>query len=330
MPRLGKDAHKGCAMKCKWIVMLSVLGMWAIVVFGAKAEIRTVTFQNWDDCLELTNGVARIIVAPAAGGRIVQYSRDSGPNFFSGGYQIDIGPELEYPPNHQPLWGGRYEVEKLGPLSARLTSAKDEATGVQMVKAIELAESGAGLTVRQTMKNVGTTEIAYCLWDRTMTGATYGVFELNPKSRFPARWSIRLGESRAYRYDGTSPSSPRVKIVGDLLITVPGKKMEKVGADSMAGWIAGFRDGWLYVKRFPVSPDGNYADGGNSVEFWVDAAGTRMEIEPLSPKVKLQPGESYSFDEQWDLQRVEEKIASAEDIPRLLPHIRKAAQLPKR
>jgi len=316
-------------MKRKGTVGLSVLGAWSLLIVGAKAEIRTVTYQKWDDCVELTNGAARIIVAPSAGGRVVHYNRDNGPNFFLGGYQIDIGPELEYPPAHQPLWSGRYEVEKIGPLSVRLISPKDEATGVQIVKVLELAESGAGLVVRQMMKNVGSKEIAYCLWDRTLTGATYGLFELNPKSRFPARWSIRQGESRSYRYDGASPSSPRVKIIGDLLITVPGKKMEKVGADSVAGWIAGFRDGWLYVKQFPVYPNADYADGGNSVEFWVDPAGTRTEIEPLSPKVRLQPGESYSFDERWDLQRVEETIVGADDIPKLLPTIRKMAQLPK-
>jgi len=313
-------------MKCKWSVVLAVLAAGSVLPCGARAEIRTVTFQKWADCLEMTNGVARVVVAPAGGGRIVHYSRDDGPNFFLSGCQIDIGPELEYPPSHPALWTGRYEAEKLGPLSVRLTSAKDEATGVQIVKTLELAESGAGLTVRQTIKNVGAKEIAYCLWDRTMTGATYGFFELNAKSRFPARWSVRQGDPRSYRYDGASPASPRARIVGDLLVTVPGKKMEKVGADSMAGWIAGFRDGWLYVKRFPVYPDGDYADGGNSVEFWVDAGGRMLEIEPLSPKVKLPPGQSYSFDERWDLRRVEAKIAAAEDIPTLLPLVRDMAK----
>jgi hypothetical protein len=163
-----------------------------------------------------------------------------------------------------------------------------------------------------------------------MTGATYGFFELNSKSRFPARWSMRRGKPGTYRYDGKTPGSPRVRILDDLLITVPGKKMEKVAADSVAGWIAGFRDGWLYVKRFPVYPDGDYADGGNSVEFWVDAAGTRTEIEPLSPKVKLQSGESYSFVESWDLQRVDEDIQAVDDIPRLLPRIKEMAPLPSK
>jgi hypothetical protein len=307
-----------------------VFGVWWTAVSEVRAEIRTVAFEKWSDCLELTNGAVRLIVAPSGGGRIVYYGRDGGPNFFAGGYQLDIGPELDYPPEHKPLWGGPYKAETLGPASVRLTSPQDQATGVQLAKTIALAESGAGVAVHQAMTNVGSKEIAYCLWDRTMTRAAYGFFELNPQSRFPARWSVRLGESRAYRYDGQSPSSPRVAIVGDLLVTIPGKKMEKVAADSVAGWIAGFCDGWLYVKRFPVVSDGDFADGGNSVEFWVDPSGTRTEIEPLSPKVKLRPGESYSFDEQWDLQRVEETITRAEDVPKLMPYVRKMARWPKR
>jgi len=300
-----------CSVGCIW------LALWS----GARSELRTVTFEGRDNCLELSNGDARLVVAPGSGGRIVHYSRDGGPNFFLGGCQIDIGPELEYPPKHQPLWSGPYEAEALGPLSVRLTSPEDEATGVQLIKLIELAPTEAGVTLDVTLKNVADHEIAYCLWDRTMTRATYGFFELNSRSRFPARWSMRRGEHGSYAYDGKTPSSSRVKIVGNLLVTVPGKKMEKVAADSVAGWIAGFHDGWLYVKRFPVYPDGDYADGGNSVEIWVDAAGTRTEIEPLSPKVRLQPGDTYSFVETWELRRVEQEIRSARDIPKLLESI---------
>ncbi len=311
-------------------IMLAAICVCAMMLPKVLADVRTIKFQRWDDCLELTNGTACLVIAPSNGGRIVSYSRDDGPNFFLGGCQIDVGPELEYPPRHPLLWSGAYKAEELGPLSVRLTSSKDDATGLQLVKVVELAPSGADVTLRTTMKNIGPKAVANCLWDRTMTSATYGFFELNPKSRFPARWSMRLGKHGTWSYDGKSPGSPRVMIVDNLLITVPGKKMEKVAADSMAGWIAGFRDGWLYVKRFPVYPDGDYADGGNSVEFWVDAAGTRTEIEPLSPKVKLQPGDSYSFTESWDLRFVKEDVKAAEDIPKLLPYVKDMAPMPSK
>jgi len=313
----------------RWAVMIFIASLiCAATVLDVQAEVRACRFHNQDNCLELSNESTRIVIVPANGGRIVHYSRDDGPNFFAGGCQIDIGPELDYPPKHQQLWAGPYAAKVLGLLSVRLTSPAHEATGVQLVKVITLDQSGAGVRLCQTMKNVGTKEIAYCHWDRTMTNATHAFFKLNPSSRFPARWSMRRGQHGTYSYDGTSPHSPRVKILNDLLITVPGKKMEKVAADNVAGWMAGYREGWLYVKRFPVYAHGDYADGGNSVEIWVNAAGTRTEIEPLSPKVKLQPGESYSFTERWDLRRVEEQINTHHDIPKLVSSVKRMALEP--
>jgi hypothetical protein len=312
------------------LVVLAVCFAWSGAQPEVRAELRTVAYDSRDECLELSNGAARLVIAPADGGRIVHYSRDDGPNFFVGGCQIDIGPELEYPPSHQSLWSGPYQADALGPLSVRLTSPEDAATGVQLVKVVELASAGAGVTLRVTMKNIRDQAIAYCLWDRTMTGASYGFFELGPNSRFPARWCMRRGEHGAYTYDGKTPGSPRVRIVNNLLVTVPGNKMEKVGTDNPAGWMAGFRDGWLYVKRFPIYADGDYADSGNRMEIWVDAAGIRTEIEPLSPKFKLRPGEFHAFVESWDLRRVEDKINRADDIPKLLPYVKEMALLPSK
>jgi len=313
-------------MKRGIVAAFLACGLSAAFLPQARAEVRII---DKDFNLEMSNGTAKLIIARQQGGRVTHYSVGEGGNFFAGGFQMDIGPELEYPPRHPALWSEPYEAvaNLTGPGSVHLTSKKDDATGMQMIKEVALDPTGAGVTVRSTMKNVGEKDVAYCLWDRTMTTAQYGFFELNPKSRFPAKWSIRLGENRSYSYDGKSPSSPRVKIVDNLLVTVPGKKMEKVGADSMAGWIAGLNDeNYLYVKRFPVFPDGDYADGGNSVEFWVNPEGTRTEIEPLSPKVTLKPGESYTFTERWDLRRVEEKISGAEDIPKLMGHVNAMAQ----
>ena len=84
------------------------------MVFDVQAEIRTCRFQSQDNCLELSNESTRIVIVPANGGRIVHYSCDDGPNLFTGGCQIDIGPELDYPPKHQQLWAGPYAAKVLG------------------------------------------------------------------------------------------------------------------------------------------------------------------------------------------------------------------------
>ncbi len=325
-------------------IIWSGLAGWFVWASASQAEIQTVTFQGWTDCLEIRNGTARVIVAPSAGGRILHYSRDGGPNFLwedpraegdtlealdrwfpVGGYNLDVGPEIANLPIHLPLWLGRYAVEQLGPFSVRLTSPPDEDLPAQLVKEIKLDPSGAGLSIRQAMKNIGAQEASWCLWDRTLTIADYAFLEINPRSRFPAGWSQRQGKRGEFRYEGRSPASPRVQRVGNLLVAVPGRKTEKVGADSMAGWVAGFRNGWLYVKRFPVVADGCYGDGGNTVALYVDAQ-ERTELEPMSPTVKLAPGQMDSFDERWDLRRVEVDITKADDILRLLPIVREMAR----
>lgn len=310
-------------------VLIFILGIF-LITFASWAEMKVVSYEGLDNCLEIGNGAARIVIAPAKGGRIVHYSQGNGANFFRGGHQVDLGPELDYPPPHPALWTGAYEAKVLDDFAVRLTSAEDEATGIQIVKEFRLDKSGAGLLVKHVMQNIGDKKVAYCFWDRTMTGAEYGLFPLNKKSRFPARWSIREGKTNEWSFNGASPATPRARIVDDLLVVQPGKQEAKVAADSMAGWMAGYRANDLFVKRFPTFPAGDYADGGNIVEIWVDSAGTRMEIEPLSPKVPLEPGESYTFYQMWDLLSVDVKIESAEDVPKLLPCVKKAAKLEKK
>jgi hypothetical protein len=140
----------------RWgVIILRASLICAAMVLDVQAEVRACRFDNQDNCLELSNESTRIVIVPANGGRIVHYSSDNGPNFFAGGCQIDIGPELDYPPRHQQLWAGPYVATVLGSLSVRLTSPAHEATGVQLGKVVTLDQLGAGVTLCQTMKNVG-------------------------------------------------------------------------------------------------------------------------------------------------------------------------------
>ena len=80
--------------------VLLAIGILSFASSETRAEVRTITYQDRDGCLEMTNGAARLVIVPENGGRIVHYSAGDGPNFFLGGYQMDIGPELDYPPSH--------------------------------------------------------------------------------------------------------------------------------------------------------------------------------------------------------------------------------------
>jgi hypothetical protein len=96
---------------------------------------------------------------------------------------------------------------------------------------------------------------------------------------------------------------------GVLVVECKGKD-GKLGADSDAGWIGYARGKQLYLKTFPVSTDGLYSDGGNTVEvYWSNQVG---EIEPLSPERTLKPGERFEFTERWALLALPEEITSFE------------------
>jgi hypothetical protein len=101
----------------------------------------------------------------------------------------------------------------------------------------------------------------------------------------------------------------------------------KVGIDSPGGWIA-FSNGaagYAFTERFNVFPDGEYPDGGATVECWTVGKGRvanldyekseiyLMETEILSPLYRFEPGESRSFIIQWGACRCPGAVIEASD-----------------
>ena len=103
---------------------------------------------------------------------------------------------------------------------------------------------------------------------------------------------------------------------------MPDARELKVGADSDAGWIAYARGKVLFVKFFPTFDKANYSDGGNSVEFYCSER--IAELEPLSPEIKLKPGENYSFPEKWALYELEKEVTTHEQARALVKRVPKS------
>lgn len=280
--------------------------------------VRLQNFRGWDDCLSLEVSGVQAIIAPAVGGRILHYSATgenilwenpsgfgktlgSHPSGFGvGGYQCDLGPELRGIPPHDALWIGRHRWSAPGPYQVTVESEHDLGVGVQLAKQIVMEPGTGDLGITQIIRNLSDREVSFCLWDRTLCkNDGFAFFPLNRKSRFKAGWSLRRGASGHYTYDGDTPASPNVRVMGGVLVARCNGEATKVGADSDAGWIAYARGRLLFVKYFPWFANGDYTDGGNSVELYFDPR--VAELEPLSPEVKLPPGGQYAFPEKWTL-----------------------------
>ena len=88
----------------------------------------------------------------------------------------------------------------------------------------------------------------------------------------------------------------------------------KVGNYNSHGWIACLWDNALFVKRFSAENARQYPDLNSNVEAYVKD--TCLELETLGPLTRLQPKESVTLEETWEVS-VGKHSATQEDARRI-------------
>jgi hypothetical protein len=277
-----------------------------------KANI--IEFAGYQNCILLENEHTRLILEPDCGGRVMEYSykgvnaiwlntKQDGWIYEPGkrhidpcGGRLDIGPEMVIP-KHPVLWLSRWKGEITGPLSARLISQKDPATGVQLIREFTLAEDSSRVQCTQIIKNVSEKTKYYFHWGRTLVrSGGIAIVPLNPHSRYPAGY-LTYGPGSIINY--LPEDQPNVS-VRDGYVEIAGvPAVPKFAIDSYAGWLAYLmREGLLFVKKFPVYPKRMYGEiAANSVCIYYAKA--FCELEPIGPQEKILPGKSVSYTEEW-------------------------------
>lgn len=294
------------------------------ISFPEGVEMRS--FHGKPGALSLTSEDTGIsaVVTPSFGGRVMFYGieaenllwvpRVNGASsaLEAGGYQLDIGPESRGIPARPTLWAGQYRSHSPRDFTVVVKSLPDPLLGVQLIKEIVVDPESGDLGVTQIITNVSPREVSFCHWDRTLVQPDgFVIVPLNKKSRFKKKWAVRRGEVGEYVYDGDAPESDRVQIKSGVLYAKASGKSTKIGVDSDAGWVAYAWRHYLFIKYFPHYASGDYTDGGCTVElFWNERF---AELEPLSPEVKLKPGEGYRFPELWRIIELKDDVTSFKD-----------------
>jgi hypothetical protein len=334
---------------------LLVLAFAALLLFArdssaADGPVQQREFAGWSDCFEFSApgaGVTATLV-PSIGARLVRYALRgenilfdnpdahgktlaNSKNFWAGGYQLDLGPEMRGIPTHTLTWMGAWDcgLDTRNALTA--VSVEDASTGIRLTKVVAIDPASGRLRVDQAMTNFTDDALNYCLWDRTLcAGGGYSLIPLNPKSRFKHGWCLGANyKDGKWEYNTENPTAPNIRAMDGVLVThcVSEKgAFGKLGADCADGWIAYARGKLLFIKTFPVAPDGNYTDGGLRVaNYWNDRV---AELEPIGEEVPLKPGETHSFNETWFLLPLEREIGSHEAARELVPLIQKTVAAP--
>lgn len=162
------------------VLLFGFLGLPCQAATGAKV----VSFYGYDDCIELSNGTAKAVLCPAAGGRILFYGIDdrnilylptgnegwvwdgksSSAPMHAG--RCDIGPE-HIVPRRSLLWQGRWTGQIIGDRQAVLESQDDPSTGVRLKRTFELAAESSQLKFTQTILNVSAHQHHWPLWPQS-------------------------------------------------------------------------------------------------------------------------------------------------------------------
>jgi hypothetical protein len=243
------------------------------------------------------NGKNSIWLDPKQEGWVLREGGGAAPDLCGG--RFDIGPEMLVP-RRPTLWLGAWRAEAIGPRAARLTSAEDSATGVQLVREFKLDASSSRLSCTQTIRNVSPQDRAWCHWSRTLAvGAGICVIPLTPHGRFPNGYVMYEDRNLI----NPRPVDPNIRERDGCLEIIGPPKFRKLGMDSQAGWFAYLMpNDVLFVKRYPVYPNRLYGEvAGLTISIWYDG-NVRCELEPIGPLEYLKSGASASFTEEWQLE----------------------------
>lgn len=294
-------------------------GCFSVSGFADEPGAAVKPYHGYSKAIELSRGDTRAVLCPQVGGRVLEFSvagRDAlwleeqektwepGKPPFSSAGRFDYGPELTVAP-HPTLWSGEWTGSVTGPSAARLTSPRDEAAGIQLTREFRLTGRGGNgsagpfhLICEQTICNISGKTQDVCHWGRSFSpGGGICLIPLgNHPSRFPAQYAMY--EEGAIINVRNKDEQIRVR-EGFLEILAPPRK-PKLGFDATAGWLAYLMpNNTLFVKRFDVFPDKAYAEAAAlTLSVWYPA-GPRIELEPIGPRERLQPGACASFIEDW-------------------------------
>ncbi len=332
------------------LILLAACG--ASVAWGATRtapalRLQTVNYRGWDGCRALVAGPYRVVVAPALGGRIMEYSRHGvGPLWNNpaelgkprpsdpkqwwntGGFKNWPAPQSRWgwPPDSQldaapatvTPWmrnGRLYGMVIIG--------QESRASGIAFTRHLRLDPQTGRLRLVQTMRALpmNTAPVAWSVWGIAQVDAAGIVATpLNPRSRFP---------NGIHFYDDKAKASKAWSKHGDLMILHNLGEPLKWGADTDSGWMAWLKGRQAFVMRFPRRlPGRSYPDEESVAQVYTnDKVLPYTEMEVVGPMVTLRPGEATTVVNEWRLIPLPKAVGSVADAPGAVAALRKGGHL---
>jgi len=295
-----------------------------------KHEI--VPYGGWQRNLLVANDHIELVITLDVGPRIISCRRAGGENVFCndaatlgqsgenefvlrGGHRLWIAPEDEVLSYHFDNHPVDFRV--------------DESTGEVVIDSLQtrcgsiMKSLGVTLTddsvvVRHTARNDGDEPIQIASW--ALSVMKPGGVEIIPQPPLGEHPRDLLPNRRMVLWPYTDLTDPRWSLGQRffMLRQSDGFPPTKLGLAHGEKWVAYVIEESLFIKSFDLVPEAVYPDGGCNFETFSN--GDMLEIESLSPLSILEPGESVSHSERWNVFPIpgEAMIESEESLERWL------------
>jgi hypothetical protein len=287
------------------------------------AQMQTVSYGGWPKCIRLANQNIELIATTDIGPRIIRLGFIGGINLFRetpdvgktggdtwknyGGHRLWHAPEIRprsYVPDNGPIehqWDGT---------TLKLIQPTETPTGIQ--KEIEITLDGHSVTVKHRLTNKNQWPIELAAWALSvMQGPGRAIIPQEPPSTdlLPVRpvgiWGYTNMADARWKW-----GAKFIQLRSDPSANTP----QKIGLGNSLGWAAYYRDGQVFLKRYPFDAAATYPDFGCNVECFT--RGEMLEVESLGPLTKLAPGAAVEHTERWFLAKAQigesdDEVASA-------------------
>jgi hypothetical protein len=282
--------------------------------------LERISYRGWKNAYKFSNGTVQLIVLADVGPRIIVYGFSNAENILHevtadagltggnefrlyGGHRLWVSPEVErtYFPDNRPV-----SVSTQGNTATFTAPVEDFSPGTDLQKElkVELSDSASQVTITHRITNQGKQVTQLAPWAPTMMRAGgRAILPLPARAGMDKDHFQSVGPLTLWSF--TDLADPRW-ILGTEYIQLkqqppdsPRFQEQMTGVFNPAGWGAYFCAGTLFVKRAPVMPGATYPDFGCNFEVFTNP--NFLELETLGPKIELQPGESVTHIENWEL-----------------------------
>lgn len=268
-----------------------------------------IKFQN-QDCILVENKKIQVIISQTIGPRILGFNFHGANNLlaelpdcktslpdgseyhFFGGHRFWIAPEnipLTYNHDDRPV-----EIRSLQD-TVIIKKKLELPSEIEKTVRIKLNPESAKVEIEHILKNFGRRPFEGAAW--AITQLKPGGIAMLPQSKLK---SGLLPNRSLVLWPYTDITCPQVRCGNDcILVETEMDSPFKIGFPNPRGWLAYWLDRFLFVKHAQYFERLEYYDMGSSSEFY--CKDQFLELETLGPKTILEPGESLSHFETWEL-----------------------------